>query len=224
MFNKNLITKKVKLVGNAELEVWFDKEKGTFGSKVVGYGVSNAGRAFECKACGKAVVDNDYYNDMRFCPDCLNELKRQLMPKGEPTKLEEKKTTTPTKTYVKKCVKKIEKSKCKSSSKGSISGFLRNYKVQIVVPTLQEYLDVYVGLRSSKVKVDNLDKLKKLVLCLLDLIAKGNSREDITRKTGLNDHTVYCYLLEFRKVGLLTTKDNKVFHIVPPYHYVTEVK
>ena len=202
MFNKNLITKKVKLVGNAELEVWFDKEKGTFGSKVVGYGVANAGRAFECKACGKAVVDNDYYNDMRFCPDCLNELKRQLMPKGEPAKLEEK----------------PKKRGADKAKRNYVSKVVSKYKVEIVVPTIQEYLDVLDGMRGVRSDYGS-RRARKIVLMFLDMISKGYDIDKMAEVTSLNKHTIYCYFLDLRKVNLVTTKDNINFNIVPPYHH-----
>ena len=103
------------------------------------------------------------------------------------------------------------------ASVGQAIRFFRKYKVEIVIPTIQEYLDVMSGMQSIARNYN-----KKRVLSLLDMCAKGMTRKEIASATGLADHTIYCTFLDFRKVNLLTTKDNEHYHIVPPYHYITK--
>ena len=213
MFNKNFISKKIKLVEGADLEISFNKEKGIWNATVAG-NVLSSGRAFTCNICGNGVVDNEVKNTMKVCPKCIENLKSQIEPKKEETAAK----STPDGAWLDPS-KKMRVDKVTRPSVGQAIRFFRKYKVEIVVPTIQEYLDVMAGMQSIARNYN-----KKRVLSLLDMCAKGMTRKEISKATGLADHTIYCTLLDFRKVNLLTTKDNEHYHIVPPYHYITKEK
>ena len=210
MFNKKEIIKRIKVFEGADLEIRLDRERGVWCSAMAGK-VFAKGRAYSCNCCGANVIDNDFSNNLRICPDCIENIKGQIEPKKEETTTK----STPDGAWFDPS-KKMRVDKVTRPSVGKAIRFFRKYKVEIVVPTIQEYIDVMAGMQSIARNYN-----KKRVLSLLDMCAKGMTRKEIAAATGLSDHTIYCTLLDFRKVNLVTTKDNEHYHIVPPYHYIT---
>lgn len=200
MFNKKEIIKRINLVKGVDLEIRFDKERGVWCSAVLGE-VLVKGRAFTCNICGNSVVDTDFNNGMKVCPKCIESLKGQIEPKKEKHKRE-----------------KSKKRGADKKPRNYVSKVVSNYKVEIVVPTIQEYLDVLDGMRGVRSDYGS-RRAKKIVLMFLDMISKGYDINKMAEVTKLNKHTIYCYFLDLRKVGLVSTKDNIHFNIVPPYHH-----
>lgn len=215
MFNKKEIIKRIKVFEGADLEIRLDREKGVWYSAIAGK-VLAKGRAYSCNCCGVNVIDNDFSNNLRICLDCIKNIKGQIEPKKECSCGHKEENKTNDGRWVDPNKKYKERKSDKRSSVGNAIKFFNRYKVEIVVPTIQEYLDVMAGMTSISRNYP-----KKRVLALLDMCAKGMTRKEISKATGLNDHTIYCTMLDFRKVNLVTTKDNVRFQIVPPYHYIT---
>lgn len=207
MFNKKEIIKKIKVFEGADLEIRLDRERGVWCSAMAGK-VFAKGRAYSCNCCGAKVIDNDFSNNLRICPDCIKNIKGQIEPKKE--------CSCGCKEENKNNVRYKTRKSDKRPSVGNAIRFFNKYKVEIVVPTVQEYIDVMSGMTSISRNYP-----KKRVLALLDMCAKGMTRKEIAEATGLNEHTIYCTMLDFRRVNLVTTKDNVRYQIVPPYHYIT---
>lgn len=190
-----------------------DKESGSYVLSC-GNDVLHKGTVKECSFCGRKI-----YNSTRpidICDSCHQKVAVNLVvpqkDKEEKPIIEKRRVGRPPKSTAENVVASV-RGKGKRPRR-SIRSIVKTYKSTIEVPKLQQYLDVLDGMSNTW----NIDTRKDTTLMILDLIAKHKNLDKMANAVGCNRHTLYCYLLHYRRVNLVSTPDYKNYEIKTPYY------
>lgn len=189
-----------------------DKESGSY-ILSCGNDILHKGTVKECSFCGRKI-----YNSTRpidICDSCHSKVAVNLVvpqkDKEEKPVIERKRVGRPPKSNRVDTQKRTRKEK---RTRNPIKTIVKTYKPTIEVPKLQEYLDVLDGMSNG----NNIDTRKDTTIMVLDLIAKHKNIDKMCEAVNCNKHTLYCYLLQYRRVNLVSTPDYKNYEIKAPYY------